>query len=56
MDAIANAPPSEALSIDYLVAFRQKLMSTLTLVNTLFPNSKKMYRLLHNVRVDEGDW
>jgi hypothetical protein len=56
MDAIANAPPSEALSVDYLVAFRTKLASTLTLVNTLFPKSQKMYRLLHDVKVDKGDW
>lgn len=55
-DSRAEVPHIEALDLGFVEEFRAKTIALLDLLNELWPETHKMYRLCHNVRETVGDW
>jgi len=55
-DARAEAPHIEALDLSFVEEFKDKTVALMDLLNELWPETHKMYRLCHNVRETVGDW
>ena len=55
-DTYDDRPATSSLSVEYLQLFRARLRSSLALANKLWPETVKVYRTLHNLKVNKGIW